>query len=461
MRGLRTIAAVVIQCLGVGWMLCAAFAQAAPVIEDEDWPLGSRLLDSFAAGHYARVVAEGPKALEQEPDNDALRLAYANSLLWTGQTWNSAEHFQKLVGTAQDQTARLGLAHALSWTGRMAQAIPFYESLLDGPVAHDARLGLANALRWSGRADRALPHYQRAMNEEPTSKDAIHGVVYSERALRATTAISAQFAQENNTAGGQELVLKLSHSLRNDEKTRIYTLDISRAVDRVVGLTDPAQAFSFEVEDLEMALAPRLRISREVSPNETWLGQLRLKLGETPLYVNIGRISWPKTPLGAQNLDVGITANQLGLEGKYQTGIGEFRGSVNQYALSDGNQIHGGDLRLTPWRTPFGREIRPYAGLAWRATQTPTPNYWSPENYVVGYVGIEGEWETPEWYVFTFLTLGDRLAGDGSRYWSAGLNAKHWFRRDMALGAGLWSQSSLGEGSYQVYGLNMQLEKQW
>ncbi len=434
-------------------------AVAAEPEDDEDWPLSFRIIDRFSAGDYGRVIADAPRSLAEEPGNNEVRFAYARSLLWHGHAWAAAAPFRELLNSAFDAEARLGLAHALAWTGRLAQAIPHYSSLLEGPLEKEARLGVAHAERWRGRPELALPHYRRAVTNDPDSKEAAHGGLYAERALRPRTVLAANSSQDSTPMHRKDLVLQ--HSWRDRSQTRIFSLEQVIDRDAEPDLSRRQREFSVGIEDLDMALAPRLDLSVQNVPHSLAFAHLRLKLAESPIYLNMGRVNWGKLAFNAHALDEGLTARRAGFEGKIQTPLGEVRGFINRYAISDGNRVLNGDVRLTPWWRLYGPEVRAYTGIAWRDAKRRADHYWSPTRYVVAYLGVEGEWETPGWSAFAFVTVGTRLAGEAAPFWSAGVNVKRWLDRDWAVGGNLWAQSN-GQGeNYRAHGFGVRIERLW
>lgn len=446
-------------------LLLLLFLSMAPMLgfaapaEDQDWPLSSRIVDSFSAGDYARVINDAPRALAEEPYNNELRLAYANSLLWSGRAWASSDYFRALVGTSFDPQARLGLANSLAWTGRLAESLQHYEALLGGPSEKQARLGLANALRWLGRADLALTHYRRILRDEPANEQAARGVIYCERVLRPSTIVGAVRSHDSSPMDRQEL--QIAHSWRNSVQTRIYSIALAADRDSIPTASASQNAVDFRVEDLALPFAPRLELSQQNLPAAISFWNLRVKVAESPVYLHAGKVNWGKSAFNLSALESNLTADWIGADGKAQTFLGEFRGAVNHHSISDGNRVSDADLRLTPWWRPYGPEVRPYAGISWRQSASRAGSYWTPLSYAAGYVGIEGEWETPDWYMTAFISTGARLAGEATSSWSGGVSVKRWLARDWAFSAQLSAQSSAGAGRYSGNTLSFQLEKQW
>src|SRR6187402_1531601 len=109
--------------LGLALLSGSADAQVPARDPDEGWPLSERVMTKYKAGLYAEVTAEGPAALAAEPSNAQLRLALANSYLWTMHEWEAIEHYRLLLDDPHYGTdARIGVANTLAWSGRMHEA---------------------------------------------------------------------------------------------------------------------------------------------------------------------------------------------------------------------------------------------------------------------------------------------------------------------------------------------------
>lgn len=226
-------------------------------------------------------------------------------------------------------------------------------------------------------------------------------------------------------------------------------------------MSSTQDAATLEVEDLALPMAPRLSIGREHSPSELTLWDLRLKLSEAPVYLYGGKENWGKTAFNIPALQAALTADRLGLSATFLSAAGDLSGSINTHHISDGNRVSDADLKLTPRWRPIAPEIQIYTGIAGRRATRRAAEYWSPLHYSVGYVGIKGEWESLDWNLSGFVSIGARLGGEASGYWSTGMTAKRWFADDWALALRLVAQSSAGVGSYNSNGLSVQIEKLW
>jgi len=435
----------------------AVFAQVPS--PDEGWPTGERVLGKYRAGRYAEVIAEAPATLRAEPWNNELRLAYANSLLWTGREWDAIEEFRPLLETDLGVDARLGMANGLAWSGRMSEAIPHYQRLVDGPKGDEAKLGMANALRWMGRDDLALPLYQQLRAAHPGKDIGEEGLFFARRAVRARTTLGFGYSRDNTPMRRREPTL--SHTWRAANDSLIFGIDASGGDDRDDEAKLDRREFGFRVESLETPLAPRLTLSRQTEPEGRTFGELRLQAAKWPLYVHAGRVNWGKLAFTLPALDQGLTARRFGLEGQYQVGLGELRGYANHFSISDDNRIDNGDLRLAFRYRPWAREVKPFVGVHFRRSDHPDPDYWSPRKYVLGYVGLEGEWVTREWSVTALGQVGFKIAGEAATAWAASIIAKRWIGADWAVGLNAYAQSGTRESKYRAEGATLLVEKLW
>jgi hypothetical protein len=169
--------------------LCAPLAHAQSPA-DAGWPVSEGLMTEYRKGNLPPLVAGAPEALKAEPWNKDLRLAYANSLTWSGKEWSAVEHYEMLLGTDLEVDARLGLANALAWTGRLSESLPHYKMLLEGKHAGEAKQGLANALPVDeARGPRAalVPAVARDLPDQEVGKE---GLFYTLRATRPRTTLA-------------------------------------------------------------------------------------------------------------------------------------------------------------------------------------------------------------------------------------------------------------------------------
>lgn len=441
--------------------LCVSVLALAQSAADDGWPSSERLLTQFRAGNYATVIAEAPATLRNEPWNNELKLAYASSLLWTGREWEATPLFEGLLGTEVAVEARLGLANALAWSGRMSDALPHYRRLAGTPKGDEAKLGMANALRWMGRDDLALPFYEelRVAHPRPMSDIGEEGLFFARRAVRARTTLGFGYQQDNTPTRRREPAV--SHVWRDASKSWIFGVEASGGEDWNDRTHLDRREYGLRVEALEMPLSPRFTLSRETDPRERTFADLRLQLTQWPLYVHAGRVNFGKLAFTVPALEQGLTATRFGVEGQYQVALGELRGYANHFRISDDNRISNADLRLaTRWR-PLGREVKPIAGIHWRRADQADPDYWSPQKYVLGYFGLEGEWVSRYWSLAALATAGFKIAGEAGTTWAGSVVAKRWLGDHWAVGLAAFAQKGTRASNYRAEGATLHVERIW
>jgi tetratricopeptide (TPR) repeat protein len=455
MLSLRAGAAV----LGLALMSGAASAQAPARDPDEGWPVGERVMTKYKAGRYAEVIAEGPAAVQAEPWNADLRLALANSYLWSNQEWPAIELYQGLLDGPYATEARIGIANSLAWSGRMHEAIPHYELALAGAKGGEAKLGLANAWLWLSRPDISLPLYDQLRAAHPMEDVGIEGQIRARRLLRAKTTVGFGYLHDNTPTTRREPFV--SHTFRALDNTLVFGIDASGGEDYNDDRRLDRREYGFRFEAVAAPLAPRINVWRQTEPAERTFGELRLQVAPWPLHVYGGRVNWGKLSFTVPAAEQGLTANRFGVEGRYQFSAGELRGYANTNDVSDGNRIENADVRLTSRWRPWGRQIKPFVGVALRYSDREDPDYWSPRRYGIGYVGLEGEWDTLPWTVNAIAQVGVGIIGDASTAWAGSLIVKRWLAEDWAVGLNAYAQGGTRTSNYRAAGLTVLLEKLW
>jgi hypothetical protein len=454
MGNLRACVAVI----GLALTTFAAVAQNPAA--DEGWPAGEHVLSKFKAGKYAEVIAEAPRTLQAEPWNNELRLAYATSLLWSGREWEAVGQFRMMLDTEFGPQARMGMANGLAWTGRPALAIPQYRLLLDDPaLGGEAKLGLANALRYTGRDDLALPLLRELRAAHPEQDTGAESLFYAVRAVRARTTVGDSFPRDNSPTRRHEPTV--SHEWRTSNNSVIWGLDASGGQDWKPAFKLDRREIGFRVESLDTPLSPRLMVSRQTEPEGGTFADLRLRVADWPLSVNVGRVNWGKLSFTQAALDQGLTANRMGLEGAYQVAVGELKGYANHFRVSDDNRIDNADLRLTVRWRPLGNAVKPFVGAHWRRSDHVDPDYWSPRSYSLGYVGLEGGWGARYWTIGALAQVGFKIAGDASSMYAGFLSAKRWLGDDWSVELRASAASGTRESKYRSEGASVLIEKLW
>jgi len=253
----------------------------------------------------------------------------------------------------------------------------------------------------------------------------------------------------------------VSHTFRLLDNTLIFGVDAMGGEDYNDAKRLDRREYGFRFEAVAAPLAPRISVWRQTDPVERTFGEARLQVTEWPLYVVAGRVNWGKLSFTVPALEQGLTANRYGVEGKYQLGVGEVRGYANTNDISDGNRVNNADVRLTTRWRPWGREIKPFVGVALRYSDHEDPDYWSPRRYGLGYVGLEGEWDTLPWMVNAILQVGVGIIGDASTAYGGSIIARRWLTPDWAVGVNAYAQGGTRTSNYRAAGVTFLVEKLW
>jgi len=292
------------------------------------------------------------------------------------------------------------------------------------------------------------------------------GLFYATRAVRARTALGGLYTHANLPFSFSRREAYASQTWRMAEDAVIFGLQASDGRQQDTDLRE----YAFNVEALALPLAPRLVVSRQVRPDRDeafdtgvalparTFAELRLQLTEWPLYVHVGRVNWGKLVFSPSTLELGLEADRIGVEGKYQVALGEIRGFANHFrirqrsvpdelrpAVGDlDNAIDDGEIRLTTRWRPWTREIKPFIGVHWRFSDNPGP-YWSPRRYVLGFVGLEAEWVERYWSFTAQVQAGAKISGEAAAMVSGAVIAKRYLNDDWAVGLTAYAQSGARE----------------
>jgi tetratricopeptide (TPR) repeat protein len=110
--------------------------------------------------------------LQQQPDNQLIKLQYAEILSWDQRYRESIRYYDEILQHEPDQAqAQLGRAAVLSWDGQYNKAIAAYQKILQTQSNHEkARIGLAQIAHWQGDLDQARDQFLALRQQFPESK---------------------------------------------------------------------------------------------------------------------------------------------------------------------------------------------------------------------------------------------------------------------------------------------------
>jgi hypothetical protein len=394
----------------------------------------AKLMDEFSDGDYWVVGTEGQELLKMEPNNNALRLDVAKSL---------------------------------AWTDRYDEAIKQYRMLAGTPLAGKAALGLANVYQWSGRPDLARPLYAQSMIIRPVDPEfageAADGLAKVNRALRSRTDLKHINKSDSNTV--KQRGYQLDHYWRSENGAVLYGIALrsNRYTMTSAGLATLQHDASISVENQGWALDPTLQLSAQQKPREKGFGSLRIKpLSGADLHLTMGHVNWASMQFEPQGLVMGITANQVGVDGSLVTRLGTINALFNNYQVTDNNRVWEEEFKFFPSWHPLGDDFRYYIGLEGRRARRNVDYYWSPAGgYQSGNIGFEYEVSENRGDYSFHAERGFHVAGEAMLSYDAGLDVRQYVARNWAvlLSGGIFRNQRIG--AYHSRYLTIGLEKLW
>jgi len=285
--------------------------------------------DAFLAeaSTYDDAIALYETYLQEQPEDDAVRVRLARVLSWSGALDESVAHYEALREPTID--TEVERAEVLSWAGRYRESEATFRKILEAEPTHGrAARGLARVYLWSGRSHEADRAYARALeiDDDPEARSEWEGLrsLYRPHAgVRATRqGDNNNFRFDRYEGEGSAYV-----NLRTRARVRTAYLRSRGDVTTPGGGTDRVRregaAYSFGVE-------------RHLST--VWLGA-----------VHVGHLVWDGAP---DHVTGGTTLrytpnDQSSVEFEYlHSGAAEF---VDSVAAIDAG-VRWDDLGLSVWR---------------------------------------------------------------------------------------------------------------
>lgn len=428
--------------LGALLLACGHSARAAtptPQVTTDyvESPLSSaaaKIMDEFSDGDYWVVGSDGQEVLKMEPDDNALRMAVANSLAWTGRYDEAIKQYRKLAGT---------------------------------PLAGKAALGLANVYQWSGRPDLARPLYQASLEISPVDPeivgDATDGLSTVKRQLRPRTDLKRINKSDSNTV--KQRGYQLDHYWRSKDGATLYGVSLrsNRYTMTSASFATLQHDASISIENQGAALDPRLQLSAQQKPREKAFGTLRIKpLSGANLHLTVGHVNWADMQYQPQGLVIGYSANQVGVDASTVTRLGTISALFNNYQVSDNNRVWEEEFKLYPSWHPLGDDFRYYIGLEGRRAGRNVEYYWSPAGgYQSGNIGFEYEVSSHSGDYSFHAERGYRVAGEAMLSYDVGFDAKRYIGRNWALLLSGGAFRNQRTGAYRSRYVHFGLEKLW
>ncbi len=373
---------------------------------------------------------------------------------------------QGLLLLAQDKNnaeLRLLVANSLAWTGFLDQAAAQYQLLLDTSQAQDAQVGLANVYRWRGQDEQALPLYKAVLARSPKNEAALEGLRLAERELAPRSLITAGAAVDSSDA--KRRALAINHRWRDRSGRHVFEVEMGANNDQLLALHQNERDVTLRYQALGLPLQPKLEIAEQYQPNRVLTGSLRLHWSGAQNYIELGRLDWGKLASNAKALKGALTADHVGAAFATRGRWGELSGKIDNYSISDGNDIISSGLRFVPAWRPLGNHVKLFTGIETRDARkgAVAGSYWAPvDGFGSGYVGLQTDWGGADWSLYGSGQVGARLYGEAGNSWSLSAGGKWWLGSDFAVGLNMFGLGSRRDNAgYRAKAVNVNLEKLW
>ncbi len=373
---------------------------------------------------------------------------------------------QGLLLLAQDKNnaeLRLLVANSLAWTGFLDQAAAQYQLLLDSSQAQDAQIGLANVYRWRGQDEQALPIYKAVLARSPKNPAALEGLRLAERELAPRSLITAGASVDSSDA--KRRALAINHRWRDSSGRHVFEVELAANNDQLLALHQNERDVALRYQALGLPLQPKLEIAEQYQPNRVLTGSLRLHWSGAQNYIELGRLDWGKLASNAKALKGALTADHVGAAFATRGRWGELSGRVDNFSISDGNDIISSGLRFVPAWRPLGSHVKLFTGIETRDARkgAVAGSYWAPvDGFGSGYVGLQTDWGGADWSLYGSGQVGARLYGEAGNSWSLSAGGKWWLGSDFAVGLNMFGLGSRRDNAgYRAKAVNVNLEKLW
>lgn len=404
-------------------MAAAALVLASAAGLAQGPPAAEQAMRLYEAGRYKEAAPAGVAVLASSPEMHELRLAVANSYAWTGHYDEAAMHYRHLFGT---------------------------------PYEARARIGLGNVLRWDGKSDLAEPHYRAVLAREPGNAAALQGIELSGRELRP--AITARLGRtEDNQASARE-DLSLGYRAWSADRRWRYELGVDGgSFDTPQGSWQP-RGLHGSLWARQLPLSPKIEATLYDSGarGTRAFGIVQVEPLREAVRLRAGRVDWGRLAFSGGGTRDGLTAVVFGAAGEASTPLGKVRGRLDRYAISDDNHVMDAEALVTPRWQPLPWNLQWFTGLYGRKAEREDPRYWSPNpGYGLAFLGLQRGW----YYDRSEITLSARRGfgfTDTARHsWGAGLSARYWLGRNLAIGLEGWAVETPRPAPYRMRSLGV------
>jgi tetratricopeptide (TPR) repeat protein len=411
-----------------------SFAQPTPLEEFQTL---------YRIGSYRAALVPGSKALSFNPHDNELRLQLANTLAWTGRYDAATEQYERLL-------------HDKNFEGR-------------------ARVGLSNMLRWRGAPQVAMPILQEAAKQDPQNKDVVEGLKQTEREIRPLTSVKLSRAADSNNLTR----IQLSASQRFWPQTTVLGRPLKLELGVLSG-ADTLGSINRRHKDLSLSIAlspmgtgqraatnwgnstgARLELSAQNDVRTRVFARAHADFLGDAFSMRIGHINWGRQAFNVAALQAGLSANQLGMSGNFNSEWLLVKARLDSYAISDGNRLLDSEVSINPTWQPLPMGVQWYKAYAYRSADRVDPRYWSPKNNLTSTYGLKRSWyfEDGEFTLSAGKSFG--LTPDAKGGYSFTANGKIWISRETSLGMELFMIDAPRVGAYRYNYLSFTLNQLW
>jgi tetratricopeptide (TPR) repeat protein len=383
---------------------------------------------AYEAGAYDRSAKLGAAALARDPGNNSLRLIVANSL---------------------------------AWTGRLDAAILQYEKLFGTALENSGKVGIANIMRWRGRANEAEPIYDAILARDPANKEALEGKRMTNRELRPQVNKSLYFFRQ--TGGFARVESATMYSRYTDDRSVKWGAGYTLGKDRNAPQADKYASVHGYVQALNWPLTPRLDLSVADGFNNTRLyGLVSVDLLPDTVGVRVGLVNWGHLATNAQAQADGLFARRVGAYWNLGGDWGDLKTKLDAYRVSDGNFVWDAQSIYTPSWQPVAQIFSWYTGVYAKSADKTVPSYWSPAStYGLALLGVKRSWYYDRGDFSVGVQAGFKLTDEARNNLSLSANGKYWFTESTALAFDLYAASSPRPAEYKQRTLNINLLRLW
>jgi tetratricopeptide (TPR) repeat protein len=375
-----------------------------------------------------------------------------------------------------DNQLRLELANALAWTGRYDAAVAQYERLLpDKSFESRARVGLAGILRWRGAPQVALPLIQEAAKQDPQNKDVETSLMQTQREMRPMTSVQLSRASDSNNLARTDLNV----TQRFWPQTTLLGRPVKLELGAIAG-TDTLGATTLRHKELSLSIAltpmgqgaraasdwgsssgARLELSVQQDAKTKIFGRVHADFLGDAFSIRAGQVNWGRQVFSAAALQAGLTANQIGVSGNFNSEWLIAKARLDHYSISDRNRILDAELTLTPIWQPLPLGVQWYKTYAYRRADRVDPRYWSPHNNLTSLYGLKRSWYFQDGEFTAAIGKSFGITNEAKGGYSLSANGKIWIARDTSVAVDLFLLDAPRVGAYRYNYFGLSLNQLW